>query len=121
MSTQTVLFVPPTRTPAVDSKGYLSKPYQQYLFTLQYLLPLILVNTAAGSFTQNPPAPGLHANTGQSNQNQEIIYKKTSADGNSFTLAGTPMAPLPEGPIVLTAQYSKVRIKSDGTQWWVVG
>ena len=120
-ATQSQLFVPPTRAKAIDRDGFLSKSFQQYLFTLQYLLPLILVDTSTGPIAANPPAPGEQSTTGQSNQNQELIYKKISADGNAFTLTGTATAPLPEGPVVLTAQYSKVRIKSDGVNWWVVG
>lgn len=114
-TTQTVLFPPPTRDTT------LSKPEQWYLLTLQMLLPLRIVDTTAGSYGEAPPAPGLNATTGQSNQNQEIIYKKTSADGNTFTLTGTASAPLPEGPLALTAQYAFFRIKSDGTNWWKVG
>lgn len=111
MSTkQTQLFPPPLR----ESK--LSLPEQKYLATLQYLLPLRLVDTSGGPYAEALPAAGLNQTTGQSNQNQELIYKKTSADGNVFTLTGAA-----EGPQTLTTQYAMIRLKSDGTNWWVSG
>jgi len=114
-TTQTQLFPPPLRGAQVsDSLG-------RFLQTLQNLLPLRNVDTSAGDYGEAPPPPGLNATTGQSNQNQELIYKKTSSDGHTFTLTGTADAPLPEGPLTLTTQYDLFRIKSDGTTWWKVG
>jgi hypothetical protein len=115
-TSQTVLFVPPTRAKATDDKGFLSKPYQQYLFTLQYLLPLIKVDTTSGPLTQAVPPAGLNSTTGQSNQNMEITYTKVSADGNVFTLTGVE-----GGPYMLVAMFDVIKIKSDGTNWWPVG
>ena len=108
--TTTILYPPPLR----GSK--LSVPEQHYLLTLQNHLPLIEVDTSAGNSTAAPPPAGLNASTGQSNQNQELVYKKVSADANSFTLSGTD---LPEGPIVLSVKYDYLKIKSNGTVWWL--
>ncbi len=109
MVTQTQLFPPPVR----DSN--LPQPLQKYLFTLQMLLPLVVVDTSGGSFAQSPPPAGLNASTGQSNQNMEITYVKKSADGNTFTLNGVQF-----GPYVLIAQGDSLKIKSDGTNWYKV-
>jgi hypothetical protein len=57
----------------------------------------------------------LNATTGQSNQNQELIYKKISADGHTFTLNGSN-----DGPLTLTAQNASMRLKSNGTSWYKV-
>lgn len=109
-TTQTVLFPPPVRGTA------LSQSDQLYLASLQYLLPLRLVDTTAGPYSEALPPAGVDSTTGQSSQNKEIIYKKISADANVFTLTGSA-----EGPQTLTLQYSMVRVKSDATNWWVVG
>ena len=111
----TQLFPPPLRGAQIsDSLG-------RFLQTLQMLLRFGNVDTSGGDYGEAPPPPGLNSSTGQSNQNQELVYKKTSADGHTFTLTGTAEAPLPEGPLTLTAQYASFRIKSDGTSWWKVG
>lgn len=93
---------------------------QKYLLTLQMLLPLITVDTTGGNVVIALPPAGLSGSTGQSNQNQEITYRKTSADGNTVTLTGSA-----DGPVVLTAgdgsAASRVKFKSDGTSWWKVG
>lgn len=117
MSTkQTQLFPPPTRGQAVDDKGFLGIPLRQWLFTLQNLLPLRVVNTTAGPYAETPPPAGLDSSTGQSNQNMEITYVKSTADANVFTLNGVE-----GGPYTLVAQYSTMRIKSDATNWWKIG
>lgn len=114
-TTQTVLFPPPLRALIAAAAGTLSDAFRKWFLTLQNLHPLNLVDTSGGSYSEATPPAGLNSTTGQSNQNQEIVYKKTSSDGNTFTLTGVA-----DGSQTLTAQYSKVRIKSDGTQWWVV-
>jgi len=117
MATKTTqLFNPPLREKLVDEAGKITRPLQKWLFTLQNQAQLKLIDTSAGNYAEALPPAGLNSTTGQSNQNQELIYKKISADGNTFTLTGAP-----EGPQTLTAQYSKVRLKSDGTSWYVVG
>ena len=119
-TSQTQLFPPPIRTNAVDSKGYLAIPLRQWLFTLQNLLPLVTVDTTAGDAVLALPAAGLNSTTGQSNQNMEITYRKISADANTVTITGSA-----DGPQVLTtgdaSATSRVRFKSDGTSWRVVG
>lgn len=109
----TVLFDPPVRFTQLE------EPIRKYLFTLQNLLPLNLVDTTAGNVVITLPPAGLNASTGQSNQNQEITYRKTSADGNTVTINGSA-----DGAQILTSNTgasSRVRFKSDGTAWWVVG
>ena len=112
---QTQLFPPPTQSKAVSDEGYVSNPLRQWLFTLQNLLPLRLGDTSGGSYSENLPPAGLNASTGQSNQNQEIIYVKTSGDANTLTITGAAT-----GGVVLSSQWEAVRFKSDGTNWYAV-
>ena len=112
-TTQTQLFPPPSRAAAVDAKGFIAISFRQWLFTLQYLLPLRLADTSGGPYSEALPPAGLNSTTGQSNQNAEIVYIKSSADGNTFTLTGAI-----DGPHTLTTQYQALRFKSDGTNWW---
>lgn len=112
-SKQTQLFPPPTRSHAVDDKGYLAVPLRQWLFTVQNLLPLRVGDTSGGPITEALPPAGLNSTTGQSNQNQEILYIKSSADANAWTITGAIT-----GTVALTAQYAVARFKSDGTNWW---
>lgn len=120
MAGQTQLFPPPTRAAAVDSKGFIAIPFRQWLFTIQYLLPLTTVDTSAGNVVIDLPAAGLNNSTGQSNQNAELTYRKITGDANTVTINGSA-----DGPIVLTAgdgsAASRVKFKSDGTDWWRVG
>lgn len=102
--TKTTLFPPPREYS------------QKYQFSLQNLLPFNAVDTSAGPVAVALPPAGNISGTGQNNQNQEIIYKKTSADANVFTVTGGA-----EGPQTLTNQYDTIRFKSDGTNWWVTG
>jgi hypothetical protein len=113
MSSQTTLFPPPTRTNAVDDKGFLAVPLRQWLFTLQMLLPLVTVDTSGGNQSIALPPAGLNSTTGQSNQNMEITYLKTTADANTATITGGQ-----GGPRVIATQYEVRRFKSDGTNWW---
>lgn len=119
-TTETQLFPPPTQSKLIDKHGKATPSHEQYLFTLQGLVKLRKVDTSGGNYAENVPPAGTNGATGQSNQNQEIVYKKTSADANTFTLNGTSQSPLPEGPLTLSAQYASFRIKSDGTSWWKV-
>lgn len=111
-TTQTQLFAPPTRSNAVDAKGFLAIPFRQWLFTLQNLLPLVEVDTLGGDEVLQLPPAGLNENTGQSNQNQEIVYVKTSSDGNTASITGAET-----GAIILRKQWDSARFKSDGTNW----
>lgn len=110
---KTILFDPPVR------KSNIEEPVKKYLFTLQNLLPLNTVDTTAGNVALDLPPAGLNNSTGQSNQNQEITFRKTSSDGNTVTINGSA-----DGPQVLstnTGATSRVKFKSDGTDWWVTG
>ena len=109
-TTTTALFDPVLRG------SNLSAPLEKYLFTLQNRLLLKLVDTGPGGYVEALPPAGLNSTTGQSNQNQEIVYKKSSPDGNTFQITGGA-----EGTQSITTQFSSIRFKSDGTDWWVVG
>lgn len=94
---------------------------QQWLLASQTLLPLIVFDTTAAPEVFALPNPGLdNSHTGQTNQNQEIICVKGSADANTVTITGAV-----GGNQVLTTQSpnvgSCVRFKSDATSWYVVG
>lgn len=110
-TTQTTLFPPPVR----DST--LSESERKYLFSLQNLFPLRLADTSSGSYSEALPNAGLdNSQTGQSNQNQEITYVKSSADSNTFTITGAK-----GGPYTLTKQNQSLKFKSDGASWWKSG
>lgn len=109
-TTQTTL--PPLNTIASN----LSKGDYFWATLVQQQHPLVLVNTASGNFSEAVPAAGNNPATGQTAQNQEITFKKISADAHTFTLTGVE-----DGPLTLTAQYSFFKIKSDGTSWWRSG
>lgn len=83
------------------------------MLTIQGANPLIEVDTSEGSFSDDPPPAGLSASTGQSNQNVEITYIKTSPDANIFTLLGVEL-----GPFALTVIGQALKIKSNGTVWY---
>lgn len=104
-----------TRRPPPLRFAELSEPMKYWELETQQAAPMQKVDTSAGDETANPPAAGLDTTTGQTNQNQEITYVKTSADANTLTLAGSN---LPLGPYTLTAQGQVLKIKSDGTFWW---
>jgi hypothetical protein len=108
-TTQTQLPPPPVRDTT------LSKSEQLYLAMLQYQMPIRKVDTTAGPYAEAAPAPGLSNDTGQTNQNQQISYVKTSADVNVFTLNGVA-----GGPYTLTNQHDSITIKSDASNWYVI-
>lgn len=114
-TTSTSLFPPPLRDTILDAVGRVARPFQAWLFALQNRQQLKLVDTSTGSYSEALPSAGLNPATGQSNQDQELVYKKTSADGNTFTLTGAV-----DGAQTLTAQFAKVRLRSNGTSWYVV-
>lgn len=120
MSTPTNLFPLNTRYPIADSTGRASAIFQKWLISLQMRLPLVTVDTTDGDVVIALPPAGLNSSTGQSNQNQEIIYRKISLDANTVTVTGSG-----DGPVVLTAgdgsAASRVKFKSDGTTWWISG
>ena len=114
-TTTTKLFDPPLRDKLLDAVGRLARPVQNWLFSVQAMTQIKTVDTSAGSYSEALPPAGSNSATGQSNQNQDLVYKKISADANTFTLTGAQ-----EGAQTLSAQYAKVRLRSDGTKWWVV-
>lgn len=108
-TTQTQLPQPTTRGSNLSKIDYL------WLLLVQLANPLVTVDTSAGNISEAAPAAGV-STSGQTAQNQEITYVKTSSDGNSFTLTGVE-----GGSIVISAQYAYFKIKSDGTNWYRVG
>ena len=108
----TTVFLPP---PPTTQQSNLSSADYQWLLIAQNLAPLYEVDTSTGSYAETPPTAGVET-SGQSGQCKEITYVKTSADGNTYTLNGVE-----GGPYTLTAQFSFLKIKSDGTNWWKVG
>jgi len=108
-TTQTTL--PPPNTVGTN----LSKSDYFWALLVQLQLPLVTIDTSAGDITEAAPDPGV-GSSGQTAQNMEITYLKSSADGNSFTLTGVQ-----GGDIVISAQYAFFKIKSDGTNWWKTG
>lgn len=113
-TTQVTLFPPPVR------ESTLSKPEREYLFSLQRRLFLWKIDTSLGPYSEALPPAGVNVTTGQSNQSQEIVLKKISADANIYTFTAGPGALFPEGPRTLNAQYDSFRVISDGTSWWLL-
>ena len=110
MPTTTYLPPPPTTR---DSN--LSRADYNWMLIVQGLSQLSEVDTTSGSYAETVPTAGV-STSGQTGQGKEIIYLKTSADGNTYTLHGVQ-----GGDLTLTTQRSSFRIKSDGTSWWKVG
>lgn len=108
-ATQTIRRLPPLRNAGI------SQPMTYWELETQGAAPLITMDTSGGDETMSPPAAGLNQSTGQTNQNQEITYIKTSSDANTFTLSGDN---LPLGPYTLTAPGQALKIKSNGTNWY---
>ena len=108
----TTTFLPP---PPTTQGSNLSAADHRWLLISQNLQPLYEVDTSAGSYAEDPPTAGV-GTSGQTGQSKEITYVKTSSDGHTYTLNGVE-----GGPYTLTAQYSYLKIKSDGTKWYRVG
>jgi len=104
----------PPLTPRASEQ--LDRPVQYWLFQVRDHQPLTEVDTSLGpQALMLPPAGVATLATGQNNQNQELIYIKTSADANVATITGAA-----QGPQTLTAQYDTLRFKSNGTTWYKV-
>ena len=102
------------QVPLRDSN--VSAPMQYWELETQQSAPLHEVDTSAGAYSENPPPAGLNNSTGQTAQNQELIYTKVSADANVWTLEGFD-GNLPGGPYTLTTYEQTLRIKSNGSVW----
>ena len=110
--TKTILFPPSF----IESE--MPIPLQRWLQSVQNLLPLNVCDTAGGSIVTALPPAGVNQatiTTGASNQNQEIIYIKSTADANTVTITGGI-----SGNVVLSTQWDVARFKSDGTNWYPV-
>jgi hypothetical protein len=108
----TTPYLPPPPT-AISSE--FSQSDFNWLLLVQNLSPLYEVDTSAGDYAEDPPDAGV-GSSGLSGQCREITYIKISSDGNTYTLNGVE-----GGPYTLTAQWSFLKIKSDGTNWYKVG
>ena len=111
--TKTILFPPSF----IESE--MPIPLQRWLQSVQNLLPLNVCDTTSGPITVALPPAGVNPalfTTGASNQNQEITFVKSSADGNGVTITGAQ-----GGPHFLSSQYDALKFKSDGTDWWKSG
>lgn len=93
-----------------------AQQFLYWLFSVQSHQPLVEVDTSLGPVSVALPPAGLSSTaTGQSNQNQELIYVKTSADGNALTVTGAL-----NGSQNTAVQYGVLRFKSNGTSWYKV-
>jgi hypothetical protein len=104
-----------TAVPPPSQYSNLDPQTRRWLLTLQVVKPLNLVDTSDGPVSYQLPPAGANQATGQSAQNQEIIFKKISADANVFTLNGAA-----DGPLTLSAQNDWLGVQSDGTAWYQV-
>lgn len=106
---------PYTPPPPTTQGSNLSPTDYQWMLIVQNLAPLYEVDTSAGSYAENPPAAGV-SSSGQTGQCKEITYIKTSADSNIYTLNGVQ-----GGPYELKHQWDFLKIKNDGTNWYLAG
>lgn len=108
----TTPYLPP---PPTTQQSNLSASDYQWLLIAQNLSPLYEVDTSAGSYAETPPTAGIET-SGQTGQCKEISYVKTSSDAHTYTLNGVE-----GGPYTLTHQWDFLKIKSDGTNWYLDG
>lgn len=106
---QTTLPQPTTLGSNLSQTDYL------WALLLQAQLPLNVIDTSDGDEVIELPPPGANQSSGQTAQNQELIYVKSSADGNSVTISGAVT-----GEVTFSSQFASARFKSDGTNWWDV-
>lgn len=111
--------LPPYRheTPVLGDNNRLTPDAHRSLLPLYNAHPLIPVSTAAGPQLVLVPFA-------KYNQGVEITYVKTSADANIATLAASGSDAI-NGAVFLpmgAAQFSRVKLKSDGvSNWYVTG
>ena len=105
-----------TQLPQPTTRGSnFSKVDHGWLLLVQLMAPMIEVDSSAGPETIHLPAPGI-SSTGQTAQNQELIYVKISSDANHVTIDGAA-----SGTVTLSAQWDRARFKSNATDWIQVG
>lgn len=118
MSSSTVNFPPLRADGNFLSENRLIHPDAQKALLLLYNgFPLETVDTSGGS--ANFPVP-----LSSQNQNVEITFVKISSDGNTPTLtaSGSDLINGASSKAMGTAQYSHLKLKSDGDgNWYVVG
>ena len=104
-----------TLIPPVLLFSQLNPQEQLYMQTIQYLLQLFTCDTSLGEIDVTLPPAGSNPTTGQSAQNQELTYIKTTADTNNVVITGAI-----SGVVTLTTQWQAARFKSDATNWYAV-
>lgn len=104
--TQTQLPQPTRRGSNLSDSDYM------WLLLVQLQSPRIDVDTTGGNVAIALPPAGLSSSTGQTAQNQELIYVKTSADVHTVMITGAA-----SGTVTLTTQWQVARFKSNGTNW----
>jgi hypothetical protein len=114
-TTQTVRRVPPVR----DFQT-LPLTMQYWFLEIGYAQPLRVGDTTGGPYAEDLPQPGLdNSKTGQTNQNQELLFCKKAGGANAWTINGAA-----GGAVVITSDTfpnNIARFKSDGTAWYRVG
>jgi hypothetical protein len=118
MSSATINFLPPrAQAPFVSKEGTIDLQALQNFLALYNGAALQTVNTVSGPANFGVPLAA-------GNQNAERVYVKISADGNVPTLIASGSDKINGAASVNmgTAQYSKLRLKSDGvSNWYIVG
>lgn len=117
-----VIGIPPPRGPArftEDQSGILTLDAIRTLLPVFNANELVTLDTTTGSADFSVPLAG-------DNQNQELVFVKISSDANTPTLvvSGNDLINGAASHAVGTAQYSTVRLKSDGQtpgNWYIVG
>ena len=99
----------------VDDQIDSMSPIGGWLQTVQTTIQLKEVDTSGGSYSEDAPPAGLNETTGYSAQGTVVNYVKISADANVFTLNGVL-----NGPQTLSAQFDRLSIQSDGTNWLLI-
>jgi hypothetical protein len=117
VASRTINFPPLDGTAPFTEKGLVHPDAHLNLLRVYNGHPLETVDTSGGSADFGVPLA-------KNNQNVEITFIKTSADVNVPTLVASGSDKI-NGAIALpmaTAQYSKVKLKSDGvSNWYVTG
>lgn len=118
MASATVNYRPlPGVTPISDKEGRINPDAHLNLMGLYNGQPLQTVDTSGGPANFGVPLAKF-------NQNVEITYVKISSDANvpTLTVSGSDKINGAASKAMGTAQYSKMRLRSDGvSNWYIVG
>ena len=117
MATRTINFPPLDGTaPFAAREGMVHPDAHLNLLRVYNGHPLQTVDTSGGPANFGVPLA-------KNNQNVEILYVKTSADANVPTLVASGSDKINGAASVAmgNAQFSKLRLKSDGVSNWYLG